>query len=99
MTTEDSIDLEDLDYDWQLLEAKVALENFVKNFKIQDIGLSLDVLHLVCPEADEKLVNCFNSYTNDQLILYYNACLSYIDEIFPKGMNDLIEFLGKFIIM
>lgn len=95
MTTEDSIDLEDLDYDWQLSEAINDLEKFVKSFSVQDIGLTDEVLHSVCPEADEKLVKCFDSYTNDQLMLFYNQCLLYIEEIFPRGKTDLIEVLGK----
>ena len=95
MTTEYSIDLEDLDYDWQLSEAINALEKFVKEFSIEDIGLTDDVLHSVCPEANEKLIRCFDSYKGDQLTLYYNACLSFIDEIFPRGKSDLIEVLGK----
>ena len=95
MTTEDSIDLEDLDYDWQLSEAIKDLEKFVQSFSVQDIGLTDEVLHLVCPEADEKLVKCFDSYTNDQIMLFYNQCLLYIEEIFPRGKTDLIEVLGK----
>ena len=95
MTTEDSIDLEDLDYDWQLSEAIKALEKFMKEFSIQQIGLTDEVLHSVCPEADEKLVKCFDSYRKDQLSLFYMECISYIEEIFPKGKTDLIELLGK----
>ena len=95
MTTEDSIDLEDLDYDWQLSESISALEEFVKKFSIQDIGLTDEVLHSVCPEADKKMVQCFDLHTNDQLNMFYNDCLSYIEEIFPKGKTDLFKVLGK----
>ena len=95
MTTEDSIDLEDLDYDWQLSESISVLEKFVKDFSIQDIGLTDEVLHSVCPEADKKLVQCFDYHTNDQLNIFYSKCLSYIEEIFPKGKTDLIQVLGK----
>ena len=95
MTTEDSIDLEDLDYDWQLSESIRALEEFVKDFSIQDIGLTDEVLHSVCPESDEKLVQCFDSFTTKQLEIFYSQCISYIEEIFPRGKTDLIEVLGK----
>ena len=95
MTTEDSIDLEDLDYDWQLSESIKALEEFVKDFSIQDIGLTEEVLHSVCPEADETLIQCFDFYADNQLSIFYSKCLSYIEEIFPKGKTDLIEVLGK----
>ena len=95
MTTEDSINLEDLDYDWQLSESISALEEFVKDFSIQNIGLTDEVLHSVCPESDEKLVKCFESYTNNQLDAFYSQCISYIEEIFPRGKTDLIEVLGK----
>lgn len=95
MTTEDSIDLEDLDYDWQLSESIKALEEFVKDFSIQDIGLTEEVLHSVCPEADEALIQCFDFYADNQLNIFYSKCLSYIEEIFPKGKTDLIEVLGK----
>ena len=95
MTTEDSIDLNDLDYDWQLSEAISTLENFMKAFSIQDIGLTDEVLHSVCPEADEKLVQCFDSYRNEQLKIFYNECILYIEEIFPRGKADLIELLGN----
>ena len=96
VTTEDSINLEDLDFDWQLSEATKELENFVKSFTLQSIGLTDKFLHSVCPEANDQLIECFDSYTNDQLLLFYNECLLFIDEIFPKGKGNLIEILGKY---
>ena len=94
MTTEDSIDLIDLDYDWQLSEAMKELEKFVQDFSPQSIGLTKEVLDSVCPEATDKLVECFDSYADDQLVLFYQECLSFIEEIFPRGKSDLIEALG-----
>ena len=95
VTTEDSINLEDLDFDWQLSEATKELENFVKAFSPESIGLTDKVLHSVCPEANHELIECFDSYAEDQLLLFYNECLSFIDEIFPRGKGNLIEVLGK----
>ena len=95
MTTEDSINLEDLDFDWQLSEATKVLENFVKTFTPASIGLTDTVLHSVCPEANVELIECFDSYADDQLLIFYNECLLFIDEIFPRGKGNLIEVLGK----
>ena len=38
-TTEDVIDIGDLDYEWQFSEASEKLENFVKSFELFKIGL------------------------------------------------------------
>ena len=95
VTTEDSINLEDLDFDWQLSEATKELENFVKAFTPKSIGLTDKVLHSVCPEANHELIECFDSYAENQLLLFYNECLLFIDEIFPRGKGNLIEVLGK----
>ena len=96
MTTEDSIDLVDLDYDWQLSEAIKELEKFVQDFAPQTIGLTQEVLDSVCPEANDELINCFDSYADHQLVLFYQECLSFIEEIFPRGKADLIEALGTY---
>ena len=93
-TTEDVIDIGDLDYEWQLLEATEKLEDFVKFLKLYEIGLNDDVKSKVCPEANIELYECFESTTTDNLNVLYQECLDYIDEIFPKGANDLKKILG-----
>lgn len=60
-TTEEIIDVGDLDYEWQLSEATQKLENFVKSFQLYKIGLSDPVLNDVCPEANDDLFSCINS--------------------------------------
>ena len=93
-TTEDVIDIGDLDYEWQLSEASAKLEDYVKSFKLYKIGLNDDVLAKVCPEANIELYQCMESTTDDNVQDFYEECLNYINEIFQKGADDLKELLG-----
>ena len=93
-TTEDVIDIGDLDYDWQLSEASEKLEKYVKSFKLYKIGLNDDVQSNVCPEANIELYECMNATTNDHVKAFYQDCLNYIDEIFEKGADTLKQILG-----
>ena len=93
-TTEDVIDIGDLDYEWQLSEASGKLEKFVKSFKLYKIGLNDDVSTKVCPEANIELYECMQSTTNDNVEAFYQDCLVYINEIFQKGADDLKKILG-----
>ena len=95
-TTEDVIDIGDLDFEWQLSEATEKLENYVKLLKLYELGLNDDVQSKVCPEANIELYECFESTTTDNLQALYQECLEYINEIFPKGANDLKKILGTF---
>ena len=93
-TTEDVIDIGDLDYEWQLSEASRKLENYVKKFELYKIGLTDDVTAKVCPEANIELYECMESTTYDNVQAFYQECLDYIDEIFKKGADDLKQILG-----
>ena len=93
-TTEDVIDIGDLDYEWQLSEASAKLEDYVKSFKLYKIGLNDDVLTKVCPEANIELYQCMESTTDQNVQDFYEECLNYINEIFQKGADDLKELLG-----
>ena len=93
-TTEDVIDIGDLDYEWQLAEASAKLEDYVKSFQLYKIGLNDDLSTKVCPEANIELYQCIESTTNDNIRIFYEECLNYINEIFQKGADDLKEFLG-----
>ena len=93
-TTEDVIDIGDLDYEWQLSEAAGKLEDYVKSFKLYKIGLNDDVLTKVCPESNIELYQCIETTTYDNMQAYYVDCLDYINEIFQKGADDLKELLG-----
>ena len=74
-TTEDVIDIDDLDYEWQLSEASNKLHNFVKAFEPYKIGLTDSVLTEVCPEANIELFNCINSTTVINTDSFYSDCL------------------------
>ena len=93
-TTEDVIDIDDLDYEWQLSEATKKLEDFVKSFKLYKIGLNDDITTKVCPEANVELYECIESTTTDNVQAFYQECLNYINEIFEKGADDLQQLLG-----
>ena len=93
-TTEDVIDIDDLDYEWQLSEAAGKLEDYVKSFKLYKIGLNDDVSTKVCPESNIELYQCIESTTYDNMQAFYEDCLDYINEIFQKGADDLKELLG-----
>ena len=94
-TTEDVIDISDLDYEWQLSEASGKLENYVQSFKLYKIGLNDDVSSKVCPESNIELYECIESTTKDNVEAFYQECLDYINEIFQKGAADLKQILGK----
>ena len=94
-TTENVIDISDLDYEWQLSEASEQLENFLKSFELYKIGLDDDFSTKICPEANEELYQCFESTTHDNVQDFYTQCLEYIKDIFPKGTHDLKDLLGK----
>ena len=93
-TTEDVIDIGDLDYEWQLSEASAKLEDYVKSFKLYKIGLNDDVLEKICPEANIELYQCMESTTDENVQDFYEECLNYINEIFQKGADDLKQLLG-----
>ena len=93
-TTEDVIDIGDLDYEWQLSEASAKLEDYVKSFKLYKIGLNDDVLTKVCPEANIELYQCMESTTDEDVQDFHEECLNYINEIFQKGADDLKQLLG-----
>ena len=95
-TSENVIDIDDLNYEWQLQEAQDKLELFVKSFDMKSIGLTNEVWNEVCPEANKELFDCFSSQTNQNVEQFYEECLHYIDDIFQKGSQDLIEILGNF---
>ena len=88
------IDIGDLDYEWQLSEATEKLENYVKSFKLYKIGLNDDVLTKICPEANIEVYECIESNTNDNVQLFYEECMEYINEIFRRGADDLKKNLG-----
>ena len=92
-TTEDVIDIGDLDYEWQLNEASKKLENFVKSFELYKIGLSEAVWLNVCPEVNIELFECIEGETQSNVDAFYHECIDYIDEIFKKGAEDLKQIL------
>ena len=94
-TTEDVIDIGDLDYEWQLDDASEKLEKFVKSFKLYKIGLNDDVTSNVCSEANLELYQCIESESHGNVEEFYLECLQYINDIFQKGSQDLITRLGN----
>ena len=76
-------------------EASSKLEKYVKSFELHKIGLSDSVWLNVCPEAGDELFECINSTTSSNINEFYEDCLSYIEEIFPEGFDDMKELLGK----
>merc|ERR1712131_330358 len=96
-TTEDVIDIGDLDYEWQLTDASGRLENFVKSFELYKIGLTEDLLTNVCSESNIELYECIESTTDQLVQAFYEECLEYIIEIFQKGRHDLQELLDRFL--
>ena len=95
-TTEDAIDIGDIDYEWQLTEASKKLESFVQKFALYQIGLTNDVAEKVCPESNIELYGCIESTIEEYVQLFYQDCIDYIVEIFPRGRTDLKTILGNF---
>lgn len=95
LTTEDIIDLDDINYDWLLHDAKIQLEQLVSSFKITSVGLSSDVLTSVCPQSDDRLKTCFKHSVELEIERQRELWLEEIINIFPKGYDDLVAFLGK----
>ena len=94
-TSGDVIDIGDLDYEWQFGEASKKLEKYVKSFELYKIGLSDAVWLKVCPEAGVDLFECMSATSTARVNAFYEDCLAYIEEIFPRGSDDLKEVLGK----
>ena len=94
-TTEDAIDIGDIDYEWQLTEASKKLERFVSKFALYQIGLTDDVVEKVCPESNIELYGCIESKTEEYVQFFYEDCLDYIVEIFSRGRTDLKTILGN----
>lgn len=95
MTTEDVIDINQLDYEWLLKDAKEDLRQFVSEFNLNSVGLSDEILSSMCPESDSKLRNCMDNQVNEAVQEFYHICVEKIDEIFPAGRVDLLSYLGK----
>ena len=95
-TTEDVIDIGDLDYEWQLLESSRKLEESLTSFQLSKIGLNDDVSTKVCAEANMELYKCIESTTDYNVQDFYQECLDYINDIFPKGADELKQILGNF---
>ena len=92
-TTEDIIDINQLDYEWLLEEAKKELGTFVQTFDIDDQGLTIETLTKVCPESDSTLVNGMENQVNTEKNKFHVQCLNQIDKIFPAGKEDLVKYL------
>ena len=76
--TNDVFDIGELDDKWQFTDAIEKLENFVKSFELNQIGLTDDVAIKVCPEANIELHECMKSTTNANLEAFYQECLAFI---------------------
>ena len=94
-TTEEIVDINQLDYDWLLKEAKLELSLFVSQFNMTDIGLTTQVTTDVCPEADNQLQNCIQKTAKDLVNVFYDECVSEAQRLFPKGEKDLIKYLNE----
>ena len=94
-TSEDVIDINQLDYEWQLKEAMHELENFVRKFNMTETGLNNEILSGVCPEADVDLMDCISREVNNYNEEFYLLCQNQILLIFPKGKEDLQSYLDN----
>ena len=94
-TTEDIIDINQLDYEWLLKEAKEELDEFVRQYDLVETGLTSEVLSSVCPEADSDLYNCIKEQNDLSVQDFYEKSLLEINQIFPKGEKDLIVYLNN----
>lgn len=92
VTTEDIIDVKQLDYHWLLKNAKSELFNFVSKFNKTSIGLTDEMITSVCVQTDEKLRDCFKRDIERSIDVFHETC--YIDEILPRGKADLQKYLG-----
>ena len=52
MTTEDIIDIGNLNYDWLLKDAKEDLTDFVNQFNLDKVGLTETSMKNLCPEVN-----------------------------------------------
>ena len=89
------INIDDFNYAWQLEEASKKLEDYVKSFETQKIGLTDALAMNVCPEAEIELRICIEREAALATENFHGNCLDLIDEIFPEGKQDLTHLLGK----
>ena len=94
MTTEDVIDINQLDYEWLLRNAMDELLLFVQKFNISGIGLTESAMDIICVEADNDLQMCMKTHAEHYVSVFYTECIAEIDKIFSKGHDDLVEYLG-----
>merc|ERR1711990_596850 len=58
VTGEENVDVDSLNYEFLLREAKNSLETFVSQFDITEIGLTDDLMENICPEMEDPFWNC-----------------------------------------
>ena len=95
MTTEDVINIEELNYEYLLSSAKEGLLEFVRSYNLEDYGMNNDALFNVCPESDTRLQNCFDKSTKLSADNFYVLCINEAQRLFPPGYNDLVAYLGQ----
>ena len=95
MTTEDVIDINQLNYEWLLKDAKEELHKFVQTFKLEHHGMTEAVLSNVCPQADTRLQTCFDGEIEATNKTFYIKCTEEAYRLFAPGYTDLIAYLGK----
>ena len=88
------IQIDDLEYQSKLAAAATALMEFVSSFDLTQIGLTDLFKSSVCPQSDEKLLVCLNDSANDKVMEFYEECIRFIDNILPKGKEELTNLLG-----
>ena len=96
MTTEDVIDINQLNYEWLLKDAKEELHKFVQTFKLEEHGMTEAVQTNVCPQADGRLKTCFDQQIEAANKTFYIRCTEEAYRLFAPGYADLIMYLGKF---
>jgi len=92
-TTEDIINIEDLEYESLLTKAAANLTYFVSEFSNEKIDLSENFKSAVCPQASRGLYKCLKEDAEREVQSFYRECLDYITKIFPKGEETLKALL------
>ena len=93
LTTEDIIDVNQVEYSWLLREAQIKLTEEILQFDTQVTGLTETVLNEVCAETNDKLFKCIKTAVQDVEKEYLNKYLERSKELFPRGQDELSEYI------
>ena len=72
-TTEDIINIDDLEFESLLVEAAANLTVFVSAFELDQIDLTNEFQTSVCPQSTERLYKCIDHKAQEEVDLFYQG--------------------------